>query len=105
MKMIKAFIVGATVIITTGCATAVSPVGNGALFTSVKGPVNATTSTGISKSGQSCATNILGLIAVGDSSISTAKEKADISKVANIDHQSTTVLGLFSNYCTIVEGE
>ena len=79
--------------------------GNGALFTSVKGPVNATTSTGISKSGQSCATNLLGLIAVGDSSISTAKEKAGISKVANIDHQSTTVLGLFSNFCTIVEGE
>ena len=50
------------------------------------------------------ATNILGLIATGDSSIDAAKKAGGIKDVSSVDHDSTSILGLFGTFCTVVKG-
>ncbi|EKF73823.1 TRL-like protein family [Alcanivorax hongdengensis A-11-3] len=105
MKMIKLLATGTLLAALGGCATAVSPVGNGLFFTDVSGPVTASDNAAASKTGKACATNILGLVAGGDASITAAKEQGGITKVANVDYRSNTVLGLFSQSCTLVKGE
>ena len=88
-----------------GCAVVASPVGNGFAYTSVKGPVATGTTTGASHEGRACASNYVGFIALGDASIAAAKQQGGITSVASVDHDSTSVLGLFSRFCTIVRGE
>ncbi|WP_238582904.1 TRL-like family protein [Isoalcanivorax pacificus] len=105
MKIIKLLAMGTMITTLGGCAAAVSPVGNGFLFTSVAGPVNASDNEHSSKTGESCAANILGIVAGGNASIDAAKQKGNISKVSSVDYRSTTVLGMFSQSCTIVKGE
>ena len=86
-----------------GCAVVASPT-RGWAYTKVQGPVTTGTSANASKSGQACATNILGLIATGDASIDAAKKAGGITNVASVDHDSTSVLGLFGTFCTVVKG-
>jgi hypothetical protein len=89
----------------TGCAVVTSPVGNGGLYTGVQGPLEVGSETGSSKKGESCAQNILGLVAMGDASIAAAKDNGGITRVSSVDHDSLSVLGLFSRFCTQVSGE
>ncbi len=105
MKTLKLLATGTLLATLGGCATAISPVGNGLLFTDVSGPVTISDNAATNKNGKSCATNILGLIASGDASISAAKEQGEITKVSNVDYHSNTILGLFSQSCTIVKGQ
>lgn len=88
----------------SGCATVATPT-PGLLYTSVKGPVNFGEGTEVEKRGQACATNVLGLVAFGDASIEAAKKDAGIVKVTTVDHDSTTVLGLFGQFCTVAYGK
>jgi hypothetical protein len=87
----------------SGCAMVAAPV-NGAIFTDVKGPINVGSGFTSSKTGQACATSILGAFAQGDASIDTAKQNGGIKEVTTIDHHSTSILGLYSEFCTIVKG-
>ena len=57
------------------------------------------------KTGESCVTNILGIIATGDASVKAAASKAGIKQVKSIDYKMTNILGLFGTYCVIVTGE
>ena len=88
-----------------GCAIVASPVGNGAIYTAVKGPITTGSSTGASREGRACASNYVGFVAVGDASIAAAKQQGGITSVAIVDHDSMSVLGLYSRFCTIVHGE
>lgn len=88
----------------TGCATAAAPT-TGLLFSDVKGPVNSNEGTATSKQGQSCASNILGLLATGDASIEAAKEDGGINKVTTVDHATKNILGLYAQFCTVAYGE
>lgn len=82
-----------------------SKTGVGSLFTDVKEPVsNSAAATG-SKRGEACTINVLGLIAIGDSSIIAARANGGISKVATVDSSFLNVLFLFGRHCTIVTGE
>lgn len=103
--MLKKLSVIAAVVALNGCAVVASPVGNGALFTSMKGPIMATDATAASKSGEACAQSILGIVVSGDASIASAKKAAGITKLATADHSSTAFLGLYSQFCTQVTGE
>jgi hypothetical protein len=103
-RYIPAVIAASMIALTTGCSMVAAPV-NGQLFTSVKGPVTVTSNTDATVTGQSCAQSFLGLIAVGDASIGAAKAKANITTVSAVDHQSTNLLGLYAQYCTIVSGK
>jgi len=87
-----------------GCAKASSPV-NGLLFSDVKAPISATSSTANSKTGEACASSILGLIATGDASIETAKKTGGITEVGSVDHSSMNILGFYAKFCTIVKGK
>lgn len=82
-----------------------SKTGFASLFVDVKEPVsNSAASTG-NKRGEACATNILGIIAMGDASIIAARANGGITKVATVDSTYFNVLALFGKYCTIVTGE
>jgi len=57
------------------------------------------------KTGQSCASSILGIIATGDASISAAKAAGGITQVAHVDHDDFGILGIYASSCTIVVGQ
>jgi hypothetical protein len=84
------------------CAMAKSPV-TGVWYTNVKAPEAVGAGPAV-KSGESCATSILGLIAVGDASIDAARKAGGIVDVAYVDSQSFSLLGLFATYCVQVRG-
>ena len=69
-------------------------------------PYHATSAQGGSKVGVSdeC-TNILGIIATGDCSISNAAKKAGITKITSVDWEGTNILGIYRTGKTIVRGE
>lgn len=104
-KSLQTITVAAAVVTASGCAAVASPVGQGALFTSVQGPVTATPNSAVSKVGESCASNVLGLFATGDASIEQARRNGGINEVSTIDHHSTSVLFIYSKFCTVVRGQ
>lgn len=107
-KMLALAVSMTAAVLLSGCSTAgvVSPVSNGTLFTSVKGPVTATgASSEGSRSGSGSAFNILGLVAIGDASIDSAKRQGGIKTVTHVDYESFTVLGLFSSFKVVVHGD
>lgn len=106
MKLItKLAVVAGLAAMSTGCALAPTPAGAGLLYTDVKYQGMADDSnTDASKEGRACATNILGLIAQGDATIDSAKTAGGIKKVATVDSEVNSILGLFSTYCTVVRG-
>ena len=87
----------------SGCVTAGPDIGPGMLFSSIQGPVTATTATG-GKKGQACGSTILGLIATGDNSIEAAKKDAGIKVVASVDYSLFNVLGFYVKKCVFVTG-
>ncbi|MFC1853337.1 TRL-like family protein [candidate division CSSED10-310 bacterium] len=88
-----------------GCATVMSPVGNGTIFTDVKGPLTVTDATEYSKVGQASAMSVLGIVVTGDASISAAMKNGGITKVHHVDHESKNILGVYARFTTIVYGE
>lgn len=103
MKLVVAMIalLGVT---SLGCAGVMSPVGLGFIYTGVQGPINATEAAGATRTGQSCAQNVLGIAAWGDASIDAAKQDGGISTVSSVDHDSLSVLLIYARFCTVVKG-
>jgi hypothetical protein len=86
-----------------GCATMI-PIGG--LYTGTKLPFMATSNSGVSsKTGEAQCTSVLGLVAVGDCSIDTAKKNGGITKVNNVDWDVKNILGIYGTYKVIVSGE
>ena len=92
--------------------TACTPVG--ALYTSVKNPVafdpGETTNMGATMiSGESCATQVLGLVAVGDWSVQAALTAAGASgktlKNIAVDTRVMNFLGVYTQYCTRITAQ
>lgn len=88
----------------TSCAAVSSPV-VGALYTSAKAPVAVTSNTVGTKVGTASATSVLGIVGTGDASIEAAAKSAGIKKISHVDYEATNVLGLYSQFTTIVYGE
>lgn len=86
-----------------GCAMVASPT-TGFLYTKVQGPITTGNGTNTSKTGQACASNILGLVSTGDATIDAAKKAGSITTVSSVDHDSTSILGLYGTFCTVVKG-
>jgi hypothetical protein len=86
----------------TGC-TIVSPV-NGSLYTEVTGPVAVGSAAGSAKKGEAKATGIVG-VALGDCSIEAAMKAGGITKVHHVDTKIRNILGVYTEYTTIVYGE
>jgi hypothetical protein len=85
-----------------GCASG-TPV-SGMLYSDVQGPVNATGSMRGNLHGQACAESYLGLVALGDASISAAAKAGGVNQISHVDHTWTNILGLYAQYCTLVWG-
>ena len=85
-----------------GCASG-TPV-SGMLYSDVQGPVNATGSMKGNLQGKACAEAYFGLIALGDASISAAAKAGGVNQISHVDHSWTNILGLYSQYCTLVWG-
>lgn len=103
MKLQQFAVVALAAALLGGCAVVASPT-TGLLYTKVQGPITVGTGSNSSKTGQACATNILGLFSTGDASIDAAKKAGGITTVASVDHDSTIVLLVYGQYCTVVKG-
>jgi hypothetical protein len=57
------------------------------------------------KMGKSCVISVLQLVSAGDGGIDAAKREGNITKVASVDYDFMSVLGVYGQYCTIVRGE
>jgi len=57
------------------------------------------------KTGEACATGILGLIAWGDASVDAAKKAGSVTDVASVELKSFSILGsVYATGCTVVFG-
>ncbi len=88
----------------SGCAAMVASPVNGHFYTDVKGPINVGSGINPSKTGKACASSLFGMVATGDASIDAAKKNGGIREVSSIDHQSKNILGIHTEFCTIVNG-
>lgn len=57
------------------------------------------------KRGEATCTTILGLFSSGDAGIQAAARAAGITTIHHADYKTTSILGLFSSYTTIVYGD
>jgi hypothetical protein len=57
------------------------------------------------KTGEACASSILGIVGIGDASIATAKAAGGITQVAHVDHDNFGILGIYASSCTVVVGQ
>ena len=59
------------------------------------------------KTGTVCSTAILNLVAMGDSSLETAKANGGITKIASVQYDVTHIfiLPVYFEHCTVVTGE
>jgi hypothetical protein len=87
-----------------GCATGGPDISPGFLFSSVEGPVTATGAPGGNKHGTACASNILGLVAMGDNSIDAAKKDGGVKTISHVDYDMFNILGFYQKKCTHVTG-
>jgi hypothetical protein len=102
MRYVKVVAAGFMFFGLVGCQPVASHV-MGALFLDVKGPISATTATGM-REGTACAKTILGLVGTGDASIDAAKKAGGIQEVSSVDYHATNTLGIVAEFCTIVHG-
>jgi hypothetical protein len=97
------FLVALLLLGLTGCATYI-PMGS--LYVGAKGGIG--TSTGeisYTKVGTAEVTSILGLVAFGDGSITTAVKNGGIKRVKYVDYEVENILGIVGTYKTIVYGD
>jgi len=87
----------------TGCAT---PIPYGVIFTEVKFPVAVgDTTVPVTKTGTAKSQSVLGLIATGDSSITTAMQQGNIKRINRVDYSTRNILGFLGEYTTTVYGD
>lgn len=77
----------------------------GAFYVNETSPVAATSNPVGKKVGTSQSTNVLGIVFTGDGGINKAVKDGGIKKISHVDQNTTSVLGVFSTYKTIVYGE
>ena len=89
----------------SGCAMAGPGLVTGGIYTGYKHGAGAGPAKSGAKTGEACAMSILGIVALGDASVETAKKEGGISTVATVDNQQFGILGIYANTCTVVKGE
>lgn len=104
-SFLSAAIIAASTLLLSSCAIVSTPVGMATLYTGVETGHSVTSNNIGKKVGTATATNVLGIVAVGDASINKAAKDAGIKKISHVDQKQTSMLGLFSSYTTTVYGE
>lgn len=106
--MIKKLSIISTLIVLASCTSTSNGVPSAGIFTSWndRDPISRVDNdVSSNKKGEACATNVLGIVATGDSSIETAKRDGNIRKVSFVDRTYFNVLGIYQKGCTVVKGE
>jgi len=91
--------------LSTGCAMSTNVPVSGYLYQGAKGATAATSNALGGRTGESCASSILGVVGIGDASIASAAKAGGITKIASVDSDNFGVLGIYAKNCTIVTGE
>jgi hypothetical protein len=91
-----------SVVFVCGCAST-QPV-SGILYSDVDGPVAVTSNSRGPAHGEACATSYLGLVAMGDASITAASKAGGIMTISYVEQHSSNILGIIVKYCTHVWG-
>lgn len=86
-----------------GCATGKSPI-TGFLYSDVQSGQGATSNQVGNRVGEACATSYLGMVAMGDATIETARRNGGITMISSVDETTNSVLGVYAKYCTVVRG-
>ena len=90
----------AAALLLTGCATYIPA---GGLY--VGGTMGVQGGSGPApKVGKACMSSVLGLVAWGDASIGAAKAQGGITEVVNMNYEVSNILGIYGQYCLVVEG-
>lgn len=76
----------------------------GSIYSEYKAPGQVGNATG-TKTGQACAMSILGLVGIGDASLTEAMAHGQITQIAHVDHENFSVLGVYGRTCTVVTGQ
>lgn len=105
MKKVYLSAAATLALLLSSCAAIPTPAGMGVLYTGVNTGEIATSNTIGKKVGTSSATNVLGLVAVGNASIQAAAKNAGIKKISHVDAKRTSILGLFGSYTIQVYGD
>jgi hypothetical protein len=92
-------------VLASGCAMSNSAPVSGFLYTGAQGTHGATSNLVAAKTGQSCASSILGIVGTGDASAASAARAGGITKIATVDSDNFGVLGIYAKNCTVVTGE
>lgn len=111
MNMLKkAAALAATLVVAaglSGCIVAPVVPPQGLLFTSFDAPIDTDmeqTTVG-SKNGESSSMAILGLVAVGDASVTTAAANGNISRINQVDYSYLNILWIYQGFTVKVNGE
>jgi hypothetical protein len=57
------------------------------------------------KMGEACSTGFVGAVAIGDASIAAAKKAGGITDVHSVDLRTFSILGVYTQGCTVVHGK
>ena len=87
-----------------GCATVGHAPVTSLITLNEMGPVAVGPAAGSAKVGRSEAWGIL-VFATGDASISAAMKNGGITRIHHVDHETSSFLGVYARYTTIVYGE
>jgi len=91
-----------------GCAMAPVVPPTGAAFSNVKAPISTeyNEQTPVpSKEGETSSACILGLVAWGDASVSSAAQNGNLSQVNYVDYTYLNVLGVYQRFTVTAHGE
>ncbi len=106
MKKVLPLILGlAAASVFSGCASSIPM---GAFYTDVQLPVAASESNldlSKMKVGTATCKSYVGVVAIGDATVSTAQKNGGIKKIHAVDWKAKSILGLVGEYTTIVYGE
>ena len=58
-----------------------------------------------SKQGMAMAKSILGIVAIGDASVEQAMRQGNIQQIHTVDHHIMSILGLYTEWTTLITGE
>jgi hypothetical protein len=105
MKKIALLVVAAVAL--SGCAGMAFPrANNGWLYAETK--TNDAVNNGnvqAGKTGEACATSILGWVTTGDSTVPAAAKAGGIKNVVSVDNKFVNYVGVYSQFCTVVTGD
>lgn len=99
-----AVILGLTLLLPfIGCAMARTPA-RGSIYTNTQGAISSGPATDWSKTGESSATSILGIIGEGDASIRRAVQDGNIEEIHHVDYRTKCILGIYCHTVTEAYG-